>query len=157
MRIYHASNMRVERPDTCHSRRELDFGCGFYVTTMRQQAEKYAQRFARRGEQAWLNVYELEDNLADWNIRRFDCYDEEWLDFVIECRRGVDDTGSYDMVVGGIADDKVFETVDLFFAGLLPKDEALRRLAFERPNIQYCIRNGAMLEECVTFIEAIRL
>lgn len=157
MKVYHASNMRVECPDTSHSRRELDFGRGFYVTTIRQQAEKYAWRFMCRGEQAWLNVYELDDDLAGWAVRRFDSYDEEWLDFVIRCRKGVAEDGDYDMVVGGIADDKVFETVDLFFAGLLPREEALRRLAFERPNIQYCICSDAMLKECLTFIEAIRL
>lgn len=112
MKVYHASNMRVECPDTSHSRREFDFGRGFYVTTIRQQAEKYAWRFMRRGEQAWLNVYELDDDLAGWAVRCFDSYDEEWLDFVIRCRKGVAEDGDYDMVVGGIADDKVFETVD---------------------------------------------
>ena len=54
MEVYHTSNIRVENPDTMHSRRELDFGPGFYFTTIRQQAEKYAFRFTRRNEQAWL-------------------------------------------------------------------------------------------------------
>ena len=37
---------------------------------------------------------------------------------------------------GGIANDKVFRTVDLFFAGDITKEEALRRLLFEIPNNQ---------------------
>lgn len=156
MRVYHASNVRVERPDTFHSREELDFGPGFYVTTIRQQAEKYALRFTRRGEPAWLNIYEMKEDWTGWNVKRLDRYDEEWADLVLQCRNGTV-VGDYDLVVGGIADDRIFETIDLFFSGLLPKEEALRRLVFEKPNIQYCIRSEAMLRECVTFEESIRL
>lgn len=54
MTIYHASNTEVPFPDTSHSRDFLDFGKGFYVTTIREQAERYAQRFLRRGQAAWL-------------------------------------------------------------------------------------------------------
>ena len=57
MKVYHASMVRVEHPDVLHSRKFLDFGQGFYVTTLREQAVKYAQRFIRRGKEAWLNVY----------------------------------------------------------------------------------------------------
>ena len=49
MRIYHASNVVVDNPDTVHSRDYLDFGRGFYLTTIREQAEKYGLRFLRRG------------------------------------------------------------------------------------------------------------
>ena len=42
MKVYHASSVIVENPDTIHSREYLDFGQGFYITTIREQAEKYA-------------------------------------------------------------------------------------------------------------------
>ncbi len=148
--------MRVEQPDTHHSRRELDFGPGFYLTSIREQAEKYSVRFSRRKESAWLNIYDMKDDWSEWNIKTFEHYNEEWLDFVLQCRRGTS-FGDYDMVIGGIADDKVFETVDMFFSGLLPKEETLRRLAFEKPNIQYCIRRDAMLRDLITFTDAILL
>ena len=54
MKVYHASSVIVENPDTIHSMEYLDFGQGFYITTIREQAEKYAQRFLRRGKPAWL-------------------------------------------------------------------------------------------------------
>lgn len=54
--VYHTSNQCVNCPDTSHSRKELDFGPGFYFTTIRNQAEAYAFRFFRRNEPAWLNV-----------------------------------------------------------------------------------------------------
>ncbi len=41
MRLYHSSNMRVELPDTQHSRKYLDFGRGFYLTSFYEQAVRY--------------------------------------------------------------------------------------------------------------------
>lgn len=64
MRLYHASTVRVEKPDTQHARPNLDFGCGFYLTALRSQAESYAQRFKRRGKPAILNEYELDEALG---------------------------------------------------------------------------------------------
>lgn len=57
MKLYHSSNTAVEHPDTIHSRDYLDFGKGFYLTTMQEQAVKYGQRFIRRNQNAWLNSY----------------------------------------------------------------------------------------------------
>ena len=156
MEVYHASMMRVEHPDVEHSRKFLDFGQGFYVTTLREQAVKYAQRFIRRGREAWLNIYDLNDSFMDYPVKVFEKYDETWLDFVTECRAG-HSVGDYDLIRGGIANDRVFRTVDLFFAGDITKEEALRRLLFEHPNDQLCIRSQKLLDECLTFKNSIKL
>ena len=153
MKLYHSSNMIVDKPDASHSRNYLDFGRGFYLTSIYEQAERYAQRFKRRGQQAWLNTYELTDNLAQWNVKRFDAYDKEWLDFVSRCRAG-EDVGDYDMVIGGIANDRVIITLDRYFAREISQDETLGLLRFEKPNIQYCIRSDRMLNNCLTYIES---
>ena len=60
-------------------------------------------------------------------------------------------------VIGGIANDKVFRTVDLYFAGDISKEECLHRLIFEEPNNQICIRSQQVLIECLTFISSQRL
>lgn len=158
MEAYHASMVRVEHPDVYHSRKFLDFGQGFYVTTLRDQAVKYAQRFTRRGKEAWLNIYEMDEHFmsSSYVIKEFEKYDEEWLDFVVACRKG-DIVGNYDVVKGGIANDKVFRTVDLFFAGDITKEEALNRLLFELPNNQLCIRSQKLLDNCLTYKESIKL
>ncbi len=157
MKVYHASTVRVEHPDICHSRKFLDFGQGFYVTTLEDQALKYAQRFTRRGKEAWLNVYELEESaMIPYVLKRFEKYDADWLDFVTACRKGIV-VGDYDIIRGGIANDKVFRTVDLFFAGDITKEEALKRLLFELPNDQICIRSQVVLDSCLTFKECIKL
>lgn len=59
MKLYHSSNVIVKIPDMNHSRQFLDFGKGFYLTTFHEQAVKYAQRFVRRRQNAWLNTYEF--------------------------------------------------------------------------------------------------
>ena len=58
-----------------HSRKYLDFGRGFYLTSLYEQAVKYAQRFKRREQEAWLNTYEFSwkfwalEHKAIWHIR----------------------------------------------------------------------------------------
>lgn len=156
MRLYHSSNVSIEQPDTFHSRDFLDFGKGFYLTSLREQAVKYAQRFLRRQQNAWLNSYELEYNTTEWNILEFKSYDMAWLNFISKCRAGEDDT-DYDIVIGGIANDKVILTLDRYFNGELSADETLGILKFEKPNNQICIRSQKMLDECLKHIESLQL
>ena len=154
--LYHSSTEIVEKPDTLHSRDYLDFGKGFYLTTIREQAEKYALRFKRRHKQSWLNVYDFSFDPSEWNILKFEIYNREWLDFVFKCRKG-NVINEYDMIVGGIANDKVILTLDLFFSGQISEEVALERLRFEHPNIQYCIRSQEILDNCLKYIKSERL
>lgn len=154
MKLYHASTIRVEHPDVQHSRPNLDFGCGFYLTAMRSQAESYAERFKRRGKPAVLNEYEWDEDLSGFIVKRFEAYDEEWLDYVTACRKGLTPPQHYDAVEGGVANDKVFNTVDLYFAGIITKEEALGRLRYAKPNHQLCILSDALIERHLHFIKA---
>ena len=49
------------------------------------------------------------------------------------------------LVAGGVANDKVFNTVELFFDGLIDKTEAINRLRYEKPNLQICFRTEKAL------------
>ena len=81
IRLYHTSNVEIRIPDLRHSREHLDFGRGFYLTSLREQAEKYGQRFLRKGETAVMNVYELDnENLQEFSRIVFEAYDSKWLD-----------------------------------------------------------------------------
>lgn len=55
------------------------------------------------------------------------------------------DATDYDLVVGGVANDKVFNTMELFFDGLIDKAEAIKRLRYEKPNVQICFRRERAL------------
>ncbi len=154
MKLYHASTCIIESPDVYHSRDLLDFGKGFYLTSLVEQAKKYAQRFLFQGEKAYLNQYVLDENIdRRYQVKKFVGYDEEWLDFVSLCRLGKQ-TEKFDLVSGGIADDKVFNTVDLYFSGNISKEEALKRLAFIHPNHQICILNQEIIDKHLRFIKA---
>lgn len=156
MLLYHSSDVSVENPDTIHSRNYLDVGKGFYLTSIHNQAIRYAQRFIRRQKEAWLNAYEFDCNPLEWKVRVFDSYDKDWLIFVANCRAGKDDT-DFDLVIGGIANDRVIQTIDRYFEGELSENETLGLLKYEKPNIQYCIRSQKMIDKCLNHIESKQL
>lgn len=150
MILYHGSYLEIEKPDLKHSRDTVDFGRGFYTTLLREQAVKWCGRFKRRGQSGIVSKYYLDDEiLCNLRVLQFDSYSEEWLEFVLKCRRCEDFT-DYDIVIGGIANDKVFNTVELFFDGLIDKKEAIRRLRYEEPNVQVCLCSEKALN-CLLF------
>lgn len=154
MLVYHSSDQYFDSPDVLHSRDALDFGKGFYVTRLKGQADKYANRFLRVGKDAYLHVFHYSPH-SDMRIRIFDSYDEEWLDFVCGCRKGNDIYSQYDIIEGGVANDKVFQTVDLYMAGVYNKDQALQNLTYEMPNNQICFITQRAIDKCLKFIEYI--
>ena len=156
MILYHSSDVSVIRPDIIHSRDYLDFGKGFYLTSIHIQAVRYAQRFLRRQREAWLNTYEFNFNPSGWKILNFSKKKKNWLDFVANCRAGKDIT-DFDLIIGGIANDKVIQTLDRYFDGELSEIETLGLLKYEKPNVQYCIRSQRMLDECLKHIESKQL
>lgn len=144
--LYHGSFLAVTKPDLVHSRPNVDFGRGFYVTPLHEQAEKWCGKFKRRGKDGVISLYEfIENRETEIETLKFDSYSEEWLDFILNCRSGKDTT-NYDLVVGGVADDQVFNTVELYFDGLIDKREAINRLRYEKPNLQICFRTEKALE-----------
>ncbi len=145
MILYHGSFVEINKPDLAHSRSNVDFGCGFYTTPLYEQAEKWCGKFKRRGKDGIISRYAYDESReTELKTVKFDSYSEEWLDFILNCRSGKDAT-DYDLVVGGVADDKVFNTVELFFDGLIDKKEAINRLRYEKPNLQICFRTEAAL------------
>ncbi len=145
MILYHGSFVMVDKPDLIHSRSNVDFGKGFYTTPIYEQAEKWCGRFKRRGKDGIIAKYEFDEAAyEELKVLRFDVYSEEWLDFILNCRRGQDNT-YYDLVIGGVANDKVFNTVELYFDGLIDKKEAINRLRYEKPNLQIAFRTEQAL------------
>lgn len=152
MILFHGSKITIEKPDVLHSRKHVDFGPGFYTTPIYEQAKNLCRRYTALGYDAYISKYELDDEIfkSDAKIMRFDSYSDEWLDFVFSCRMGKDET-DYDVVIGGVANDKVFDTVELFFQGLISRDEAMGRLRYEKPNMQVCIRSQNVLDQYLRF------
>ncbi len=150
MILYHGSSLAIPQPDLDHSRSDVDFGRGFYTTPYREQAVQWCNRLKRRHQPAVVSQYQCDESgLESLQRLQFDTYSEAWLDFVMTCRRG-EDTTAYDLVVGGVANDRVFNTVELYFDALIDKAEAIRRLRFEKPNLQLCFRTPKALA-CLSY------
>ncbi len=160
MILYHGGCEVVVCPDAKSGRKNLDFGQGFYVTELREQAEGFARRKARdRKSKPVISVFEFDyEKVADsYRCLKFDAYDEDWLDFIVDSRRGLRRWEQYDMIEGGVANDRVIDTIELYNIGILDKTTALGRLSEHRPNHQICILNQKLLDECMKFKEAIEL
>ena len=149
MILYHTSYTEIRQPDIQHSRPRLDFGTGFYLTPLRIQAERYGERFSRRGMKAIMNIYELDD-CPECSRKVFATYNGEWLDFITACRKGLPHE-QYDIIEGGIADDNVFDTIDLYFATIYSREQALGELRDKKPNHQICITSQAVLDKYLHF------
>ena len=160
MILYHGGTEAVMQPDCKKGRPDLEFGQGFYVTLLQEQAEGFARRKARdRKGKPVISVYEFdyENAIKDCAYLNFEFYDEAWLDFVVESRSGLKPWSSYDIVEGGVANDRVIDTVELYTIGILDKASALGRLSEHQPNHQICILSQAILDKYLKFVEVIEL
>ena len=134
MNCYHGSDMVVDAPRILEAKRPLDFGGGFYVTTSKEQAIKWAIKVAYRNNTSHkcLNSYyfDLEKAKQELKIICFEKADEKWLDFICGNRSGKE-MGEYDIVIGPVADDKVYRVVVEYENGDLDKETALKNLKTE--------------------------
>lgn len=155
--VYHGSFIEVSKPLVALSRPNLDFGQGFYVTDLQQQAERWASRIAtRRLVDPVLNIYEfyLEEAKKEYRYLKFESYDKAWLDFIVANRKGKMLWKNYDVVEGGVANDNVIDTVEDYIRGRMSAEAALVELSKHRPNNQFCILNQEIIDKYLRFVES---
>ena len=146
MILYHGGAEEITQPDLLHSRRAVDFGAGFYVTPIYDQARRWSEKRKRRMGTAVVSRYEFDESAAaNLKVLRFESYSEAWLDFIVRCR-ALEDDSDWDIVSGGVANDKVFDTLEAFFDGFATKAQTIDRLRMETPNMQLCFRTTAALQ-----------
>ena len=155
MILYHGSNMVVDKPQLIEQYRYLDFGNGFYTTTNREQALNFAQKVAfNRGGKAVVNSYNLDSDLIKFLLtKEFDGPNEEWLDFVSANRNGTYYGPIYDLIIGAVADDDVYRTLQVYATGLLSKEQALEALKIKKLFNQYVFASNKALK-ALSFIKA---
>lgn len=130
MIVYHGSTEIVKKPAVEHSYRPLDFGRGFYVTTVKEQAERWARRKADilGTDKVILNIYQMSEDIGGFLPKTFDEDLMEWIDFVCDCRDGGTEYLKYDLISGMVANDKVFRVVDMYHMGIWDKERALKEI-----------------------------
>ncbi len=149
--VYHGSYTAIEEVDLAYCEPGKDFGQGFYVTNLPEQARTWATRIGRdKGTEGVVTEFELDEYVfvdRDLKVLRFDGYTNEWLDFVVLNRRNR--TGpqahDYDVVEGPVADDKVATEVDRFMEGTITREQFLADLVYN-PSHQICFCTAQSLQ-----------
>ena len=155
-KVFHGATSIVKSP-LCHIGRDnLDFGKGFYLTNIEQQAKKWAMRIVNIGLPQWLNIYEIDTEpiFKRFKCKCFTAYDKEWLVFIVDCRNGKRPWQKFDYIEGGIADDRVITTIEDYINGDISMEFALKRLSEHQPNNQICITSQHIIDEHLYFIKA---
>ncbi len=156
MILYHGSNVVVDQPKLVEQNRFLDFGYGFYTTTNKEQAESFAGKVKiRRGGKSILNIYELDEKKLSnlLKIKKFSVPNEEWLDFVSANRNGTYNKEQYDIIIGPVANDDVYQTLQVYSSGLLTKEQTLETLKVKKLFNQYVFATNKAIA-LLKFIEA---
>lgn len=151
MRLYRGSDQIVDKSRILEPRHSTDFGRGFYTTESEKQAEEWAVKIRgrRRTGHAYVSEYEYDgsDALA---IIVFDGPTEDWFDFVHSNRiEGIEH--DYDIIIGPVADDNVYETIFNYESGMLSKEQAIAALRAAELDGQVLFHTDKSLE-CLRYI-----
>lgn len=155
--LYHGSYIAVPSPLVGLGRKKVDFGQGFYLTNLYKQAKSWAETIAERkgrNTQPIVSVYALGYTSIKndgFRVKIFESYNLEWLEYVIDCRRGGEMQKLYDIVEGGVANDNVIDTVEDYENGIITADQALGQLRYKKVNLQICILNQEIIDKYLTF------
>lgn len=158
--LYHGSNVEVSTPLAKIGRKNLDFGRGVYLTSIRKQATDWANIIAmRKGREAKgvVSVYHFDKTKAiedGFTFKIFDSYDTEWLEYVVNCRKGKNVYAKFDVVEGGVANDSVIDTVEDYEKGIITAEQALGQLRYKKVNHQICILNQEVIDRYLTFVKS---
>lgn len=140
MELYHGSASKVEKPKILTSGFYKDFGYGFYCTNIEKQAKRWAMT---KGKKHIVNVYSY-DEQNDLNTLTFAEMTEEWLDFVINCRKGVEH--DYDIVEGPMADDTIWDYIEDYIEGKITREAFWVLVKFKYPTHQIVFATDKALD-----------
>lgn len=145
MKVYHGSYAKIENPDLAHTRTNIDFGAGFYLT----EDKGMAMKWAANKSVSIVNEYEL--NLEGLHVIRLGLT-KQWLDFVAYNRgyEGIKfNTEGIDVIIGPTADDKLFKTLDTYFDGLITDEQAIRYLNIAGFSNQIVLKTEKALSQLI--------
>jgi hypothetical protein len=148
MILFHGSNLEVSRIDLSKCGKYKDFGQGFYLTSIKQQAIDWAMKITRRFEtgKAILNIYEFDNNINELKHIVFTEPNKDWASFIINNRnkdftnhkdRLSNQDNKYDFLHGLVANDDISAILETFLLGILPITELSKALIYKELNDQY--------------------
>jgi hypothetical protein len=143
MKVYHGSDVPIQEVNLLQCKPNKDFGRGFYVTELQEQAMEMAIRVSKwSGKIPVVTEFEFDEfawDDEDLKTLHFNCYDEQWLDFIILNRSGgKKQKHDFDIVEGPVADDAVVSRIADYLDGIVSKKELLNELSFYKRTHQIC-------------------
>lgn len=143
MTVYHGSYTIIEKPQILKGKNTKDFGLGFYCTIIREQAIRWAKRY----DTPIINIYTVKLN-TDLNILEFKEMSEPWLDFIIQCRNGIQH--NYDIVIGAIANDQIYNYIADYIDGIITREQfwSLAKFKYPTHQINFCTKKAL---DCLEF------
>ena len=156
MRVFHGTNVVIERPKIINRFKTLDFGEGFYTTENENQARDFAIKICERRSPTLypiVNCYEFNEDVNKFSVLKFNAPNEKWLDFVVERRKGVALKNNYDLIIGPVANDDVFGTIILYETGQLDKENAIKKLKVKKLYNQVVFCNESILRN-LSFVKS---
>lgn len=130
MELFHGSNVIVQHPKILTNGFYKDFGYGYYCTNIEKQAKRWA--LAKKNQHI-VNVYSYEPKEI-LKIKKFSDLSEEWLDFIVDCRSGLEH--KYDIVEGPMADDTIWDYIEDFIEGNISREAFWVLVKFKYPTHQ---------------------
>lgn len=151
MLLYHGSNLSIEKPLLLQASHPTDFGSGFYTTTNYKQAVDFARRVVNlRGNTAIVNIYEFDENrISESLIFKFEKPNADWLHFIVSNRMEKQVELKYDLIVGPVANDDVYETIIAYENGIYDEQETLKRLEVRSLYNQYVFKTQNFIDKLI--------
>lgn len=154
--LYHGSNVIVSEPRVFESGFYKDFGFGFYCTEILDQAKRWAiSRTAKlRQGSPCISKFSYSINPhSESNILTFEKATEEWLDFVVNCRRGI--PHNYDIVEGPMADDRIWDYIDALLSNTISREDFWILAKFKYKTHQVCFCNNTSINRHLKYLNFI--
>jgi len=154
MKVYHGSYISIDEIDLTKCELNRDFGRGFYVTNIYEQAKFWAKRKGRKlNNNGVITEFTFLESAFSSNYLktiRFLYYSEEWLDFVVMNRQNETDKNlhDYDIVEGPVANDDIATRITFYLEGGLSKLEFIEELKFKHSDshqIAFCTQKSLQM------------
>lgn len=149
--LYHGSNVRIESIDLGKCKPYKDFGKGFYLTDIEEQAVQMAVRRTRIAGVGvpTVSAYRSDERFLDdasLKVKKFDSPSREWALFVLANRQGRE-LPAYDIVLGPVADDGVVFQLERYLQGMISLDVLVEELTYRKLNRQYFFGSEAAISK----------
>ena len=136
--VYHGSNVEVPVPRVLQNGFYKDFGYGFYCTNLFKQAKRWAM--TKKGNSV-INRYKYVQD-SGLKVLKFEEMTDEWLDFVVNCRRGIEH--DYDIIEGPMADDQIYNYISDYMDGSITREQfwVLAKFKYPTHQINFCSKEA---------------